>query len=127
MKLSSERKMMMNKMDIEVKNKSGSIDDLVKVYNDGYFYRYLISNNRNFSVMELVSKITNLVEAERGMVSYKMNIELKNGLESIGNLFDIYDDGYLCVYLIYRINTAKPLNGIRKLLNAKIVHIAKKN
>lgn len=39
-----------------------------------------------------------------------MNTELKNEFESINKLFDIYSDGYICVYLIYRSNTAKPSN-----------------
>lgn len=78
-------------------------DDLVKVYNDGYFYKYLMSHNRDLSVMELVSAIE-----KRVMRNNKMNIELKDGFESIDDLIDIYEDGYLCVYLICRINTAKP-------------------
>jgi hypothetical protein len=50
------------------------------------------------------------LSSERERMMNKMSIELKNGLESIGNLFDIYDDGYLCVYLICRVNTVKPSN-----------------
>lgn len=68
-------------MNIMLKNESGSIGKLIKVYNDGYFYRYLICNtanssNHDFSVMELVSKFINHTEAD-SVMGYEITIRKK--------------------------------------------------